>query len=168
MAFNALTSGEIATGKPVAGTTQTKIKDNFDDHESRLQAIEGGSATTFPPLTFRVNGPYSIEGATNSLTKTTTNFPITFTGGRLLIDVAGSGGTTEIDIKYKRGAGAWTSIFSTRPSVASAAGNDSISSNGVLDPSNVSLLAGDLIRVDTTSVQTGGVGFTVRLDYQRS
>jgi len=168
MSFTAITSGEIESGKPVRSDTQTKIKDNFDDHESRLQSLEGGASTTYPPLILRVNGPYSLYGALTSILKTTTNFPITITGVRLLIDTAGSAGITEIDVKYKRGGGSWTSILTTLPSVSYTAGNDALSSNGVVDVSESELEAGDIIRLDTTSVQTGGVGFLVRIDYART
>lgn len=168
MSFTSITSGEIQSGKPVRSDTQTKIKDNFEDHESRLQSLEGGSATTYPPLIMRVNGFYGLYGATNALIKTTTNFPITITGVRVLIDQAGSSGTTEIDLKVKSGVGAFTSILLTKPSVNFSAGNDAISSNAVLDATKVDLLAGDIIQLDLTSVQTAGDGFLVRIDYNRT
>lgn len=165
MPFIAIDSTEVDSGKPVATTTLGKVKDNFDDHEERIQILESGVGTTYPPLIFRVGGPYSQSGALTGIIKTTTNFNILITGARLLIDKAGSSGTTEIDVQFKRGAGAWTSIFSTRPSVSYTAGDDSISSNAVLNPSYTTLQAGDLIRLDITSVQAYGRGFTVRLDY---
>jgi hypothetical protein len=168
MSFTALTSTEITSGKPVTSTTGTKIKNNFDDHEARIQAIEGGSATTFPPIILRVNGPYGQYGAVNGIIKLTTNFPIVFTGVRILIDHAGSSGITQVDVKYKSGGGAYTSMLLTQPSVSYTAGDDSISSNAVLDPAHSSLLAGDIIRLDLTSVQTGGRSFTVRIDYNRA
>ncbi len=168
MSFIAIAASEVLSGKPVSANTGTKIADNFDDHESRLQSLEGGATTTYPPLVFRVNGIYWTYGATDGLVKTTTNFPIIFTGVRILIDKAGSSGTTEVDIKYKRGVAAFTSMLNTKPSVLYSAGDDSISSNAVLDPSNSSLLAGDIIRLDITSVQTGGKGFTIRIDYNRA
>lgn len=165
MAFTPIGSTEIESGKPVTTSTQGKIKDNFDDHEERISVIESGTATTYPPLIFRVSGNYSVAGAVDGVLKTTTNFPIQVTGVRLLIDTAGSGGTTEIDVKYKRGVAAYTSILTTKPSVASSSGNDALSSNGVVNPSHDTLQAGDIIRLDLTSVQTNGVGFTVRIDY---
>ena len=165
MSFTVITPGEIASGEPVNATTMGKVKDNFDDHESRLQVIESGTATTYPPLIFRVGGSIWIQGALDGIIKTTTNFPIQITGARLISDVAGSSGTTEIDIKWKRGSAGWVSIFSTKPSLSYSAGNDATSSNAVLNASNVELLAGDLIRLDLTSVQTDAYGFTVRVDY---
>lgn len=168
MSYTALTNEECQTGKPTASSTLSKVKDNLADHEDRLNAIEGGAGTTYPPLILRVNGPYSIWGAQTGVIKTTTNFPITVTGIRLLIDTAGTSGTTEIDVLYKRGAAAYTSMLLTKPSLTSAAGNDALSTNGIIDPTKVNLIAGDIIRLDITSVQSGGKSFLVRIDYTRS
>lgn len=166
MAFSAITSGEITSGKPVAATTQTKIKDNFDDHEARIESLES-SISNFLPIILSVNGYYFV--ATNVL-KTTANSSLTITGGRILINTAGSSGTTQVDILRSRASvsgGAYLSIFSTKPSVASSAGNDALSSNGVLDLTKVDIIAGDILRLDITSAQVNAVGFEVRLDYTR-
>lgn len=167
MAFTTITTTEIEVGKPVTNTTADKIRQNFDDHEGRIGTLETGVGVSYPPLILRVNGPYHIAGATNGILKTTTNFPITITGIRLLIDTAGTSGTTEVDVKYKRGVAAYTTLLTTKPSVSYSTGSDALSTNGVLIGSP-SLLAGDIIRLDLTSVQTGGVGFTVRIDYTRT
>lgn len=168
MSYTTITTTEIESGKPVRSDTQNKVRDNFEDHEDRLQSLEGGSATTYPPLIMRVNGYYGYYAAQNSVLKTTTNFPITITGVRILIDQAGSAGTTEIDLKVSTGGGAFTSIMTTKPSVASAAGNDALSSNGVVNASLADLITSDIIRLDITSVQTNGIGFLVRIDYNRT
>ena len=172
MAFIAITSEEITTGEPVKNSTQVKIKDNFDILNTRITSVEGGSNTVYPPLVFRVNGYYGEAGeltipATYYL-KTTMNFNLTVTGCRLLIDSAGVSGTTEIDLKYKRGAGSYTSIFTTKPSVAYSAGNDSISTNAVLDAGQVNLQAGDILAMSITNAQIRASGFTVRLDFSKT
>lgn len=168
MPFTALTSTEIASGKPNSSSVFSKLKDNFDNHESRLLVVESGGAVAYPPIIMRVNGYYAWKNLTNGLLKTTMNFNLTITGVRLIIDTAGSAGTTEIDLKYKRGAGAYTSILTTKPSVAFGAGNDATSTNAVLDLAQVNLLAGDFLRLDLTSVQTGGNSFMVRIDFTKT
>jgi hypothetical protein len=161
MAFVPITSGEIASGQPVSTTTQTKIKNDLDDHETRLETLEISISSALP-ITLRVNGFY---GVFNSVLKTTADGALTITGVRLLIDVAGTAGTTEIDIKKKRGSGSYTSIFTTLPSVAFSAGNDAISTNGIVDLTQVGVQAGDILRLDITSTQTAGLSFLVRIDY---
>lgn len=172
MSFNPLNTAEIAVGEPVKHTTQNKIKDNLDNLNGRIVSLEGGGSTTYPPIILRVNGTYGEPGDLQipavGLLKTTLNFNITITGARLIVDKAGVSGTTEIDIKFKRGAGAYTSIFTTKPSVVYTAGDDSTSSNAVLNVSEVSLQAGDIVRLDITDAQIRANGLMVRLDYIKS
>jgi hypothetical protein len=168
MAFTSITSTEIATGKPTTNDTWTTVKDNLDDHESRVIALEGGSAVTYPPIILRFNGNMSFLGATTNLIKTVTNFALTVTGVRVYVDVAGSSGTLTCDIKKSHSGGAYTSILTTLPSVAYGAGNDAVSTNAVLDSSKVDIAAGDILRLDTTTSQTDGFNFWVRIDYNKT
>lgn len=167
MAYVAITAAEITAGEPVTNTTQTKIKDNFIAHESRITSLEGGSAVVYPPIIFRVNGYYDVAVA-NRILKSTINFNLTITGVRLLIDVSGSAGTTAVDLVYKRGGGAWTSVLTTVPSVAYGAGDDAISSNAVLNSGQVALQTGDILGLDITSVQTGAKNFIARIDFSKT
>jgi hypothetical protein len=162
MSFTAITTGEIVSGQPVSSTTQTKIKTNFDDHETRIGSIESGSSVAYPPLILRLGGSYMVK---SNVLKTTCNFNLLVNGCRLIIDHCGQLGTTQVDIKFKRGAGSWTSILTTQPSLAYTAGDDSVSTNAVLNPTYSTLQAGDLIRLDITAAQTDGMSFLVRLDY---
>lgn len=167
MSFVPLTETEVESGEPVKTTTMNKIKENFDDHEARLQVAETSSGV-FPPIILRVNGRYSQLGAADDILRTTINFDINITGVRILIDKAGSAGDTEIDIKYKRGDGPWTSIFSVPPVANYADGDDFLSDSGTLDGTQGELKAGDIIRLDQLSVQTDGVGYLVRIDWNRT
>ena len=45
MAYTAITSGEIASGEPTSTTVLTKVKDNFDNHETRIEALEAIAAS---------------------------------------------------------------------------------------------------------------------------
>lgn len=168
MAFTALNTSEIATGEPVSNTTQTKIKENFDNLDGRMTTLEGGGSTVYPPIILTVGGGYQSMNGAVGIVKTTCNFNLTVIGVRLLIDRAGSAGTTEIDIQYKRGGGAWTSILTTKPTVAYTAGNDSISTNAVLNPGEVALQAGDIIRLNLSSVQSYARTFSVRIDFSKT
>lgn len=169
MTYVPLTTAEIATGQPVSNETATKIKNNFDSLDSRTTTLEGGGNTVYPPLIFRVNGLYGESGdlaiPAANLLKTTLNFNLTVTGCRILIDEAGISGVTEIDLKYKRGAGAYTSIFTTKPSVDYSAGNDSTSTNAVLNGSEVNLQAGDILALSITDAQKRAKNLIVRLDF---
>ncbi len=169
MSFIPVTTNEIATGEPVSNNVQTKVKENLDNLNARVTTLEGGGSTVYPPIIMRVNGSYGESGdlaiPAVGLLKTTLNFNLTVTGARLIIDQAGISGVTEVDIEYKRGAGSWTSIFTTKPSVSYTAGNDATSTNAQLDAGQVNLQAGDLVRLSISSVQARASGLMVRLDY---
>lgn len=62
--------------------------------------------------------------------------------------IAGSSGTTEVDIK-KNGV----TIFSTKPSVTSGAGNNAQSTNAVISSS--ALVVGDRLTMDITQAEGG-------------
>jgi hypothetical protein len=165
MPFTVINSTDVESGKPVTTDVMTVVKENFDDHEDRIQTLESGVGQTYPPIVFRVGGPYGAYGAMNGLLKTTTNFAIEIIGVYLIIDEAGTSGITEIDIQRKPVGGSYNSIFSTQPSVDFSEGDDAMSDDAVLNLSQTELSAGDILRLDLTSVQTFGRGFTVRIDY---
>jgi hypothetical protein len=168
MSFNTFTSGQIAAGESNKQELWTKTKDNFDNHESRITDLEAGTSTTFLDYAWNVWGDYSLYGIRTEIMIQRLSINITILAGRLHVHAVGSAGTTEIDFLFKRGGGAWTSIFSTKPSVVYTAGNNTISSNGVLNPSNVALQSGDLIRMDITAVQTSGVGLSGLLNFEQT
>jgi hypothetical protein len=166
MVYDPITSDEIEAGEPTKQELFTKVKENFDDHEDRIGDLEGGTSTTFKDETWNVWGDYSYYGARTQIMIQRLSLNITVLASRLFVHTAGSAGTTEIDFLFKRGVGAWTSIFSTKPSVAFGAGDNAVSSNSVLNPSYVELEAGDLIRMDITSVQTNGEGLTGLITFE--
>lgn len=170
MSYRAITDAEIASGKPTSTTTANKIQDNFTDHETRIQDLEAGSDVDYPPILFRVNGHYG-DGFTfplSNVLKTTANFNLRIIGARLIIDRAGTSGTTEVDLLYSRAGGAYTSVFSTKPSVLYSSGDDAVSNNAVLDTNNDDIEAGDLLRVDISSAQAEAYNFILRIDYTKT
>ena len=171
MAFTTITTGEIASGEPLKNSTMTKVKDNLDDLDARVTNLDLTIAQ--PPIILAVNGTYT-NYVVNGILKTTLNFNLTVTGVFLLVDTAGSSGTTQIDLKFSRAGAAYVSMLSTLPAITYQGGNDSISSTGaystaaVVNPTYETLQAGDILRLDITSVQTAGRNFMVRIDYLKA
>ncbi len=166
MSYVAINSTEVLPGKPVKTDLMVKIQGDFSDHESRIAVLET-ALNSYRPLEFVVQGEYwRYGGAQTEVMIDRLNFNLTLTAARLMIKTAGTSGTTGVDILYKRGAGAWTSIFSTTPSVLYSIGDYGISTNAVI--STTALLAGDLLRLDIVSVQTLGNGFDVQLEYVKT
>lgn len=166
MPFDSITLAQIAAGEPTAQELFTKVKNNFDDHESRLTVVEG-AVNTFPPIRFSVSN-YNYPALLPAVEVDVERIPynITVLSGRILVVDGGSSGTLEIDLQYKRGSDPWTTIFSSLPSVPGTSTDYVISSNGVI--SVPSLLLGDLVRLNINSGQTGNEFFIVLLDYERA
>jgi hypothetical protein len=167
MAFTTIPATIIESGDPVIQELwDTYVKGNLDDHETRIVGLEGGSNVVYPPHFWNVTGPYFVAVPLVNCGMIRLNFNLSVLAGRLLIKTAGSSGSTEIDILYKRGASAFATIFSTKPSVTSASGDYAISTNGILTVT--SLLAGDILRMDITTTQGGTPeGLVGILEYEK-
>lgn len=160
MSYATITPEEIQVGEPTAKPLFDKIKGDLDDHESRLGATEV-AATTRPPIEFGVFGVLQSPLTYDGILITRIDINLTITAVRLLVKLAGSSGTVSVDVEYKRGVGAWTSILTGNVSVAQAAGDYAIAS-GVLAVTD--LEAGDLIRLNVDSVQVDMEDFSVFLE----
>lgn len=169
MAFIPINSAEVSAGEPTKQEIFTKTKDNFDDHEGRIISTEA-AVLAFLPIDFGLNGFYGLVGSVDNYAGVyRVTFTLTVTAVRLHVKQVGSGGSTETDILFKRGAGAWTSILTTRASVAFGAGDDAISTNAVLDPSDKFLQAGDLLRADLTATMSGSPkGLTTFVEFEKT
>jgi hypothetical protein len=168
MAFITINPIDIESGETVTSELLTQVKDNFDDLNSRLIEVEVGGDVAYSPLIFNLLGKYAEWGNKDNVAFTTVNFTSRITGIRVIAITAGSGGATEIDIKRKRGAGAFVSVLSTRPSVASGAGDFGVSTNGIINPTYELLEPGDILRLDLIASQTGTPkSIMIRIDYVR-
>lgn len=159
MAFNSIPSSIIQVGKAITRQLwSTYVKDNLDDLNSRLQAIENTqgqlvifdeviiNAAIFDTLTgvavYRAPESYTLIDAKvyifekNSLT-----------------------GTLEIDIQ-KSSSPDFTSslsVFSTQPSIDYSTASDyEESSNAVFNVANNETSEGDYLRLDITSMPSSG------------
>lgn len=122
---------------------------------------------------FFINGPYSIvSGAQTEIDGAIAIlFDCEIVGVMMYNMVAGSSGTTTLDInRWTASNTGGTSIFSTRPSITSAAGNkafvfrDVLNSTTLENPAGTTvpvlsvtqLNAGDMLTCDIDAKQTGG------------
>lgn len=164
MAFVSLNSTEIAAGEPVKQELWDTVKEDLDDLNSRVISVENAQ-TNFRPIFFSVHGRMDeFTPPIEELMIERINFDCTIVAARLITQTAGSAGSNEIDIQLKRGANPWQSIFSTLPSVDFSAGDYAFSTNQVL--STTALLAGDILRLDITSVQTEGQSILVHIEIE--
>jgi len=112
-------------------------------------------------LGFRLNGPLERQGVSTQILTDTVRQNVTLLGALLIIETAGSSGDFEIDVRRKRGVGAFTTLFSIKPKIPSSAGNLTNSDSGVGATAAVintgvdTLLIDDILRLDITSIQGG-------------
>lgn len=165
MPFVAINSAVIESGDPVTQELWGLVQDNFDDHEARIVDLEGGGAIPFIPVEFECDGYVEDYAGTKFMGTWRVPFDIDILAGRLRIVKAGTSGTTQIDFEYKRGANPWTSIFATKPSVSYLAGDNAISTNGVLNV--LSLQAGDIVRLNIDTAQVASWGIVGFIEYEK-
>jgi hypothetical protein len=167
MAFTSIPASAIEVGRAIKKSLFTTIKNNFDDHETRLNLVEAG-VEGVQPIIFTVKGNYDLMTTAEkaNVAKTSVSSDITITDVVLYIDEAGDAGTTEIDILTNTLSGpTYTTIFTTKPTVGFATGDDGTSVDQVLDGSNVNVDAGDIIKLAITGSQNLPNSFMVRIDY---
>ncbi len=166
MAFDPFLPGEIESGDPNKQELWQKTLDNFDDHEARIIDLEAATLA-FIPIGFRAHGRYLVR---DGVAYQRITFDMRILAARLLIFNAGTAGTTEVDALVSSGGGAYSSIFSTRPSLGFAGGDlatpgsGGISTNQVL--STTTLSAGDLLRYDIKARQTAAKGMALMIEFE--
>jgi hypothetical protein len=153
MAFTALSSADIAVGKPTKAELFDLIRTNFNNPF---------------PIRFEMLGKYNTSDITTPATGLLyhrVNYDLTLTGAVIMIYTDGTSGTTEVDLQLKSGGGAFASVFSTKPSVAAGSGDFTTSSNAVFSTTDVD--AGDILRMDLTSQPVGADvdGFELIVSY---
>lgn len=128
---------------------------NQKQYDSKAYFINGGYNLT-GVLETAVDGLYIVPPGINATIFAVSMFNIT----------AGSGGTTTLDVlRATTSGGAFTSIFSTKPAIASTAGNNAWIATGgsgvgltapiLTGGTTFDINAGDALRLDFTGKQTG-------------
>ena len=153
MAYSSVDATRIVAGKPVRADDILGLRNNQEDLNTRVTAVEGVIVKvqvfneTIHNLEF--NGGSTITGF--AYWRAPSAF--TLTSATITQVTAGSAGTMEIDIQKGSSVSSMSTVFSTKPSLAYTAGNAATSSNAVFSSASVS--ANDFLRLDLTSIQTG-------------
>ena len=169
MAFITIPAESIEVGRALKKSLFTLIKDNLDDLNTRVGENSQGIAGTLP-LVFTVNGDYNLTTAAQrtNMGKTVLSADITISDVFLHTDEAGGAGTTEINISKNTVASptVYSSLLTTNPTVGFGAGDDAVSTDGVVNPSNDVVLAGETIKLTLiTSQEQLPRGLLVRIEY---
>jgi hypothetical protein len=157
MAYNAFTNSEIQVGKAIKKELWQKVKDNFDDHETRLaQAVAGSSKIEIFNIDFLIGSfGNTITGVLYHEALQDMNV---IEGAIQIFDKDGIvSGVLSIDVKKNTTPDntGMVSVFTTAPSINFATANNYDRSTGTLNPSNQSVLKGEILRLDVTSLPVG-------------
>lgn len=159
MAFTVITSAEIAAGEPTKQDLFQTIKEDLDDHETRITATESFTVNTVP-FKFDVQGPGQVSDGVSYIR---IPYNITVTGVKLFVWKAGTSGTLTVDVERKVGAGSWSSILTTPVSAVYTSGDVFVQADSGL--AITSIVAGGFLRLNIDAIQSGAQGFSVIVEY---
>lgn len=160
MAFEVIGSSLIQVGKAITAGLWSKVKNSFDDHESRINNLET-NATKVSVFDIDLSNASLFSTAEGLLYfEADTSFTITNAFIRIF-EVGSLAGEVEIDVKRSTtdlDDASFTSIFTTRPLVDFDTASDyDASTNQVFDNGQISISTGDFLRLDITSTPSNGV-----------
>lgn len=160
MAFTTIPADWIEAGKAIKKRLFTRIKENFDDHEARINAVEGGISKV-EVFNFEVMG-YINNYTTTELVQVGTHratSPFTITDAKLTLmnspssPSSSTAGILEIDIEKSIDGGiTWNTILTTRPQIPNGT-NATGSSSGIIAfiTGEESVALDDILRVNISS-----------------
>jgi len=158
--FSAISSLAIQVGSAIKKELWDKVKNNFDDHESRLNQVETLQKKV-PVMKFDFRNATSFSTATGVYYwESDDNFTITDAFLRIY-EKGVLTGSLEIDLKKSTtnldGTSFFT-IFTTKPRITFATAADyDASTDQVFDPGQITIAKGDFIRLDITQFPSNGV-----------
>ena len=160
MAYVTIPTSVIEVGQAIKMSLFTLIKDNFDDHETRIDGLEAG-ANKVEIFNFEVMGFINNYTAAELVQIGTFRAPsdVTVTEIKLTLmngtssAVSSSSGSLTIDIQKSSDNGAtWNTILASEPEIAdgvSASGSVSALVSFITDGEDV--VTDDILRVNVTS-----------------
>lgn len=159
MAFTTIPNAQIAAGEPTKQELFQLVKDNFDNHETRIANTEAFTTATIPFFFQILNSSLVGDG----LAHIRLPVSITVSGVKVTVPQPGTAGTLTIDIERKVGAGAWSSILSSTISVVYTAGIPTVTADaGIAIPT---IAAGSFLRLNVDSSQAGLKEALIEIEY---
>ena len=167
MAWSTLSSTLIEVGKAVKKEIFDTFKNNDDDHETRINALESGGAAKVVCFNEVIRG--HLNDYSTVLLKNLNDYRVVTATNLLdaeitLLDAnSSSGGTLEIDVQASSDDGVtWNSIFTVKPSITSSSVGDT-SSTFTFNSTYSNLSANDIVRLDVSSLKDPQSIFQFRL-----
>lgn len=157
--FSTISSLAITVGSAIRKELFDKIKNNFDDHETRINSLEVIQKKV-PVMKFDFRNSSSFLTATG-VYYWESDDDFTITDAYLRIYEKGSlTGFLEVDIKKSTtdlDSASFFTVFTTKPKITLASASDyDASTNQVFDPGQITVAKGDFLRLDITQYPSNG------------
>jgi len=161
MAFTPINLNTIKVGDPITRDRMVEVKDNFDDHESRINQLEtsGGQIILFNDLVsfvgFNINSPYVFYY------KATQNFSVSDFKIQIISKqgiVAGNL-TFELEKSNDTNNANFTSILTTATSFNFSSDSDYSVKSGSINSGVNNITTGQVIRCRVTNCPTNAFGY---------
>jgi len=158
--FTAISALAITVGSAIKKELWDIIRVNFNNHETRLNAVES-VLKKVPFIKFDLRNSASFSAATGLYYyESDDTFTITNVYLRIF-EVGALTGNFEIDIKKSvtdLDGVSFVSVFTTKPSVNLSTASDYDGSiNQVFDVGQINVAVGDFLRLDITSMPANGI-----------
>jgi hypothetical protein len=160
MAYTTLNPATIKVGDPVTKDILDLIKSNFDDHETRINSFEAGSAK-IPIFEFLLENS-SVNPDLNGIAYYTAVQNFTITECAIKIFQKGVlSGFLEVDVKKTTTSSladaSFVSVFTTKPKINYATAVDYQKSTNQIFNAGQVVLAGETLRLDLSTLPTNGI-----------
>ena len=162
MAYTPIDPAIIKVGDPIVKELWDQIRDNFIDHETRLQTLGGGSGkVNLINDDFLIASPSSLTGV--AYYEVIQDCIIIEASMQLFAKGGATSGNLEIDIKKgtSTNPAGFTSIFTTKPILNMASASDYQKKLGTINGAAQALSIGNILKVDITGLPTNLKGFRV-------
>lgn len=160
MAYEEILASEIEVGKAVKKELWRKTRNSLIDHEQRIAALSLGAAPVevFNLDIANASSSASLTGVVNY--KAITNFTVNLVEVQIFEKGGITSGFLTIDVKKNTSLDdlGMTSILTTLPSINFSLFPDYSSSAGILNPALQTVVAGEFLRLDITSLPITPLG----------
>ena len=162
MPFVTINPAAIEVGDPVTADLLTKIKNNEDDHETRIDSLEATNKKIEVFKYLILNGSSFSTATGLDYYRAEDNFSVTKVAIQIFEKNGVSSGSLEIDVKKSvtnLDGTSFSTIMTTKPSISFATASDyDESTNQVINVLNSGITAGQYLRLDITSTPSGAGG----------
>ena len=166
MAYVTINSNTIEVGDALKSDLFTTIKNDLDDHEARLIALGSGAGKVSLINTDINVGSTGAGFLTGALyVEVIQDCLVTEGAIQLFVKSPATTGSLTVDVKKNTSTNpsGFNSLFTSAPTLSMSTATDYQRTTGAINPATQSLVVGDILKVDITSLPAGLQKFRIVL-----